>query len=189
MSVFLTPSLVHLEERRWDFVVLYLSLAHVLRLELRTSHSIWTEKLQTDVLSSHLATGRYRAVFGYLPALFLHLQVGEGTHSFVALVFLSAWGRSCSWGMLGGLPGWGRYFLKSGWAGNWVERFRVEGRHPCVPGLLLTPLRVCERKHKLIFIQTTPITPLVGVRYTHSSLRWQWARKLAMINERGRMMK
>lgn len=100
---------------------------------------------------------------------FLHLQVGEGTHSFVALVFLSAWGRSCSWEMLGRLPGWGRYFLKSGWAGNWVERLRVEGRHPCVPGLLLIPLRVCERKHKLIFIQTTPITPLVGVRYTHSS--------------------
>lgn len=99
---------------------------------------------------------------------FLHLQVGEGTHPFVVLVFLSARGRSCSREMLGGLLGWGRYFLKSGWAGNWVERLRVEGRHPCIPGLLLTPLRVCERKHKSIFIQTTPITLLVGVRYTHS---------------------
>lgn len=75
---FLTPSLVHLEEGRWDSVVLNLSLAHVLRLERRTSYFIWTEKLQTDVLFSHLATGRYIAVFGYLPTLFCTYRWGKG---------------------------------------------------------------------------------------------------------------
>ena len=64
--------------------------------------------------------------------------------------------------MLGRLPGWGRYFLRSGWAGRGVGGLRVEGS---LTSLLCfsQPLRACKGKHELIFTQTTPMAPLPGL--------------------------
>lgn len=110
-------------------------------------------------------------------------RVGEGIGSFMGLH---------GEGMLRSqseVPGWvwgrGRYFLKSGWSGRQVGGLRV--------GDILESsvnssywLSVCEST--TLFFSGWLQSKLWG-GYVNPFPRWHWARKLAMINERGRMMK
>lgn len=96
-----------------DSVVLNLSLAHVLRHEWRISDSVWTEKLQTDVLFSHLATWRYSCTWP--PTLFC--TCGGGIIPLLCWCFYLH-GRRC-WGHMlwdaRQAPGcWGDIFLSLG---------------------------------------------------------------------------
>lgn len=81
--------LVLLEQGRWDSVFLHFSLAQTLRREWGVGDSLWTEKLQTDILLSHLASWRHSC--SWPPTLFA--PVGEGSLPLWCEHFCLLWGR------------------------------------------------------------------------------------------------
>lgn len=107
--------------RRGGTLWFWISPWHIfLKHEWGVSDSVWTEKLQTDVLFSHLAT--WRCSCSWPPTLFFTCG-GRDHFLYHAGVFV-AWGktfRSCSWRCQVNSWSRGRYCLKSERAGRFPD--------------------------------------------------------------------